>query len=69
MEQVPTGLKQVSFSLEGMVAVVTGGTAGIGRAITEIATLEEQFRQAQQLASIGKMAGGLAHDSRSNLMH
>jgi NAD(P)-dependent dehydrogenase (short-subunit alcohol dehydrogenase family) len=29
------GLKQVSFSLEGRVAVVTGGTAGIGRAITE----------------------------------
>ena len=35
MEQVSNGVKQVSFSLEGKVAVVTGGTAGIGRAITE----------------------------------
>ncbi len=37
-------------------------TANLGRDITDFKRLEAQFRQAQKLESIGRLAGGLARD-------
>lgn len=34
----------------------------VGRDITEFKALEQEFRQAQKLAAIGRLAGGVAHD-------
>jgi PAS domain S-box-containing protein len=44
--------------IEGKIVM----SASVGRDISEYKMLEAQFRQAQELESLGRLAGGVAHD-------
>ena len=56
-------IKTPMFNTDGQLI----GVLGIGRDITERATLQAQLAQAQKMESVGRLAGGVAHDFNNML--